>query len=116
MQLEAAVRQAEAQGRSRDTTANRPERAQQKLKGYVAEIAETPKGARAKTLYGRAKDMGKMVGANWIDEGEVFDALLQAAEKCGFARSESRRPRRHWRVSELSSFSAMFSQLPCLGV
>ena len=27
-----------------------------------------------------------------------------------------RRPRAHWRVIELSSFSAMFSQLPCFGV
>ena len=27
-----------------------------------------------------------------------------------------RRPRMHWRVSALSSFSATFSQLPCLGV
>ena len=27
-----------------------------------------------------------------------------------------RRRRRHWRVIELSSFSAMFSQLPCFGV
>ena len=27
-----------------------------------------------------------------------------------------RRPRTHWRVIELSSFSAMFSQLPCFGV
>ena len=30
--------------------------------------------------------------------------------------SPKRRPATHWRVSELSSFSAMFSQLPCLGV
>jgi hypothetical protein len=31
-------------------------------------------------------------------------------------RSPMRRPRTHWRVSALSSFSAMFSQLPCFGV
>ena len=30
--------------------------------------------------------------------------------------SPMRRRRRHWRVIELSSFSAMFSQLPCFGV
>ena len=31
---------------------------------------------------------------------------------CSVSRSPIRRPRRHWRVIELSSFSAMFSQLP----
>ena len=36
--------------------------------------------------------------------------------RCSVARSPRRRPRRHWRVIELSSFSAMFSQLPCFGV
>ena len=35
---------------------------------------------------------------------------------CSVPRSPMRRPRTHWRVRELSSFSAMFSQLPCFGV
>ena len=35
---------------------------------------------------------------------------------CSVSRSPMRRPCRHWRVIELSSFSAMFSQLPCFGV
>jgi len=34
----------------------------------------------------------------------------------GVSMSGMRRPERHWRVIELNSFSAMFSQLPCFGV
>src|SRR3954449_13178202 len=35
---------------------------------------------------------------------------------CSSGSSPMRRPLRHWLVRQLNSHSAMFSQLPCLGV
>jgi hypothetical protein len=47
----------------------------------------------------------------------VFTSVDQAASSDGsLASVPNRRPETHCRVSELSSFSAMFSQLPCFGV
>ena len=47
-------------------------------------------------------------------------SLLDIAQASVSSRSISmfgmRRPERHWRVMELNSFSAIFSQLPCFGV
>ncbi|MEZ0020009.1 TOTE conflict system archaeo-eukaryotic primase domain-containing protein [Sinorhizobium fredii] len=55
------------------------DRAARKLAAFVIEIAEAQEGGRAKLLYGRAKDMGRMIGAGWIVEEAVFDALLDAS-------------------------------------
>lgn len=49
----------------------------------------------------------------WVEFTSVDHAATSA---CGVAMSPKRRPDTHCRVNELSSFSAMFSQLPCLGV
>ena len=46
-----------------------------------------------------------------------FTSVAQAdTSSCSTRSSPMRRPPRHWRVIELNSFSAMFSQLPCFGV
>ncbi|MER8464208.1 hypothetical protein [Mesorhizobium sp. M1396] len=54
-------------------------RAARDLGRYSAELASKREGGRAKLLYGRAKDMGKMIGAGWIDEDAVWSGLLQSA-------------------------------------
>jgi hypothetical protein len=47
----------------------------------------------------------------------VLTSFDQAAvSDCNVASVPKRRPETHCRVSELSSFSAIFSQLPCFGV
>lgn len=65
------------------------DRAARKLKDYVAEIAEEPEGGRGNLLFGRAKDMGKMIGAGWIDEDAVFDALMEAATRARLPYGEA---------------------------
>ncbi|MGO7965081.1 hypothetical protein ACC720_16565 [Rhizobium ruizarguesonis] len=71
------------------STSDDSERAARKLKDYVTEIARTQEGGRAKLLYGRAKDMGKMIGAGWIEESTVVGMLTGAALACGLTDGES---------------------------
>ncbi|QIA23281.1 hypothetical protein [Mesorhizobium sp. AA22] len=54
-------------------------RAARDLGRYSAELASKRQGGRATLLYGRAKDMGKMIGAGWIHEDTVWSRLLRAA-------------------------------------
>ncbi|EGE58402.1 UNVERIFIED_ORG: hypothetical protein GGI65_001965 [Rhizobium esperanzae] len=64
-------------------------RAARKLKDFVAEITTTPEGGRANLLYGRAKDMGRMVGAGWTDQNVVIGELTSAALACGLSAGEA---------------------------
>ncbi|MER8923410.1 hypothetical protein [Mesorhizobium sp. M0802] len=66
-------------GRAGEAGEERPARAQCDLARYCVEIAAQRQGGRAKLLYGRAKDMGRLIGADWIDEDAVCSALLKAA-------------------------------------
>ncbi|MBB2699172.1 UNVERIFIED_ORG: hypothetical protein GGI66_003854 [Rhizobium esperanzae] len=70
-------------------TSDDTEKAARKLKDYVTEIARTQEGGRAKLLYGRAKDMGKMIGAGWIEKSTVVGMLTGAALACGLTDSEA---------------------------
>src|SRR3954468_3639529 len=45
----------------------------------------------------------------------VFSLQIPISD-CSSGSSPMRRPARHWLVRQLNSHSAMFSQLPCLGV
>jgi len=69
----------------RDKEADGPARAKRDLEAFAVKIAATPEGGvlgglgRNKTLFGCAKDMGKMIGAKWISEDEVSARLLRAA-------------------------------------
>src|SRR3954447_16784981 len=45
----------------------------------------------------------------------VLSAQIPISD-CSNANSPMRRSRKHWLVRQLSSHSAMFSQLPCFGV
>lgn len=65
------------------------DRAARKLAASVTEIAEAPEGGRAKLLYGLSKDMGKMIGAGWIEEDVVFDALMEAATRARLPYGEA---------------------------
>ncbi|MBX4889669.1 TOTE conflict system archaeo-eukaryotic primase domain-containing protein [Rhizobium bangladeshense] len=65
------------------------DRAARKLAVSVTEIAEAQEGGRAKLLYGLSKDMGKMIGAGWIEEDAVFDALMEAATRARLPYGEA---------------------------
>ncbi|MGO7314946.1 hypothetical protein ACC678_25745 [Rhizobium ruizarguesonis] len=65
------------------------DRAGRKLAAFVTEIAEAQEGGRAKLLYGLSKDMGKMIGAGWIEEDVVFDALMEAATRARLPYGEA---------------------------
>lgn len=65
------------------------ERAHRDLERFVAEMSAAPKGIRGKLLYGRAKDLGKMVGARWIDRADVSGKLLTAGMACGLDMKEA---------------------------
>lgn len=65
--------------RSKKDAAAGPERAQRDLKRFAGEIAVQAEGGRATQLNRHAFSMGRMVGAGWIGEEEVSNALLRAA-------------------------------------
>ena len=58
-----------------------------------------------------------MVNCHWTPRWFSFVAAAQASVSSRKSSMSSvRRPLRHCRVMQLNSFSAMFNQLPCLGV
>jgi putative DNA primase/helicase len=80
-------RAAKKQNKSEHTEADFSKFAEQKLAEYVEELrAQTVD--RNKKLFGRAKDMGRMIGARWIDREQVNDALRRAALDCGLPPDE----------------------------
>ncbi|MCZ8179645.1 MAG: hypothetical protein O9309_11520 [Rhizobium sp.] len=64
-------------------------RARRVLAEYSAEIAACAEGGRAKLVYGRAKDMGRLVGKGEVEVDEAQAALLDAAVACGLGASEA---------------------------
>jgi hypothetical protein len=64
-------------------------RARRDLGRFAEELSSQQEGGRAKLLYGRAKDMGRMIGAGWIGEDDVFAALLRAGTTCGLSMGEA---------------------------
>ena len=59
---------------------------------------------------------GLPVGNSFVGTPRVGFSTSECGSPCSVPRLLMRRPRRLWRVIELSSFAAMFSQLPCFGV
>jgi hypothetical protein len=83
-------RSAEPSSRSRGSPgADGAARAARDLDRFAAELAACPQGGRAKMLFGRAKDMGKWIGAGLIDEDAVRDRLLPAAIACGLTSRDA---------------------------
>ncbi|QEE43852.1 hypothetical protein FVA81_04155 [Rhizobium sp. WL3] len=64
-------------------------RARRLLAEYSADISACSAGGRAKLVYGRAKDMGRLVGKGEIEEDEAQATLLDAAVACGLGASEA---------------------------
>lgn len=64
-------------------------RARRALDRFADELSATPEGSRATLLYGRAKDMGRMVGARWIEENEVIARLVEAGVASGLTSFEA---------------------------
>ncbi len=64
-------------------------RAQRALAEYVEEIASCPPGGRAKLIYGRAKDIGRLIAKEEIGTDETELALLDAAVRSGLTPSEA---------------------------
>lgn len=64
-------------------------RAHKLLAEYSAEIAACSEGGRARLVYGRAKDTGRLIAKGEIGEEEVQAALLDSALACGLGPSEA---------------------------
>jgi putative DNA primase/helicase len=52
--------------------------AEKKLKQFCKELSQAPRGTRNDLLYGRSKDMGKMISPGWIDRNVVETEILNA--------------------------------------
>ncbi|MCS3521846.1 phage/plasmid primase, P4 family [Bradyrhizobium elkanii] len=52
--------------------------AEKKLKQFCEELSQAPRGTRNELLYGRSKDMGKMITPGWIDRAPVEREILAA--------------------------------------
>jgi P4 family phage/plasmid primase-like protien len=52
--------------------------ASKKLEAFCAELRAAPSGTRNDLLYGRSKDMGKMIARKWIARDEVEKKILDA--------------------------------------
>jgi hypothetical protein len=61
------------------------------LDKVVAELAEAPNGKRNETLNAVAFRMGKMVARDWVDEGIVTDALIDACDANKYLREHGHR-------------------------
>lgn len=73
-----------------ERASSKPTSAERQLVEICVEIAATAQGGRAKLIYGRAKDIGRLVGAERIDENMAFDALIDAAMRAGLSYDEAK--------------------------
>jgi len=60
----------------------------QRLARYAKEVAAAPEGERNNLLNKAAHEMGRMVGAGWIDQEKVEADLRTAAAACGLPHDE----------------------------
>ncbi|AWL94118.2 phage/plasmid primase, P4 family [Bradyrhizobium ottawaense] len=67
-----------ARGRRTTDTSREQAHARRMLDRYVVELSNCPEGHRNNTLTKQAYHMGTMIGAGWIHEQEVLDALAPA--------------------------------------
>ncbi len=70
-------------------TSTRGTVAGRQLLQIAAEITSAATGGRAKLIYGKAKDMGRHIAAERIDEVAVIDALVDASMRAGLSYSEA---------------------------
>jgi len=65
--------------------------AQAALRSEVEKVASAPNSTRNATLNKAAFSIGRFVGSGVLDQGEVENALLAAAERCGLSADEARK-------------------------
>lgn len=61
------------------------------IENEVGKVASASKGERNNTLNEAAFSLGQLVGANWIDENQIFDQLLDAAISVGLGLDEAKK-------------------------
>jgi hypothetical protein len=60
----------------------------------VARVATAPKGERNEQLWTSARNLYNLVAAGVLDDHDVHQGLLQAAERCGLLAEEPRQTHR----------------------
>jgi hypothetical protein len=60
----------------------------------VARVAAASQGQRNRQLWEAARNLYNLVAAGALDHHEVYQGLLQAAERCGLLADERRQTRR----------------------
>ena len=60
----------------------------------VARVAIAPKGERNEQLWTSARNLYNLVAAGVLDDRDVHQGLLQAAERCGLLADEPRQTHR----------------------
>jgi hypothetical protein len=72
----------------------RPQYAQAALAQELSRVATTPKGQRNQRLWEATRNLYNLVASGALDDRQVHQSLLQAAERCGLLGDEPRQTHR----------------------